>query len=351
MDTTVLDPAPAPVAASARDETSALRAGMIGYMLAHEQFTVPELTDLGTAAEQAGFDFLAASDHFQPWQANEGHSGAAWVTLAALGARASRVAMGTFVTCPTLRYSPAIVAEAFASLSLLYPGRIFLGVGSGEALNEQAATGLWPDWDERWERLTEAIAIIRRLWTGQHVRHHGKYYAVDARLYDPPPVSIPILTAANGEKSMRLAGEHGDGLITDPATWKEHRGAWEAGARKAGKDPEAMLVVAEKFAVVGGKSEAEQAGELWRFIPKAFESYFGIGDPVEIQRRAADEVPMDELLGEWAVGTDPQVHIEAIEELFDSGIKVVNIHLGQNDQQRAIEFYGSKVLPALRKRA
>jgi TAT-translocated FGD2 family F420-dependent dehydrogenase len=345
MATVVLDQA----AAKAGAQTSGLRTGMIGYMLAHEQFTVPQLVEIGAAADKVGFDFLAHSDHFQPWQANEGHSGAAWVTMAALGARARRAWMGTFVTCPILRYSPAVVAEAFASLSLLYPGRIFLGVGSGEALNEQAATGLWPDWEERWERLIEAIGIIRRLWTGQHVSHAGKYYKVEARLYDAPPEPIPILTAANGKKSMRLAGEHGDGLITDPATWKEFRSEWEAGAKAAGKDPTTMPVIAEIFVVVGGKAEAEKAAELWRFIPKAFESYFGIGDPAEIQRRAAAEVPMEKVFAEWAIGTDPKAHIDGVQELFDSGIKQVNVHVGQMDQQRAIEFYGKEVLPALRR--
>jgi alkanesulfonate monooxygenase SsuD/methylene tetrahydromethanopterin reductase-like flavin-dependent oxidoreductase (luciferase family) len=117
--------------------------------------------------------------------------------------------MGTTVTCPILRYNPAVVAEAFASLSHLYPGRIFLGVGSGEALNEEAATGSWPAWRQRWDRLIEAIGIIRALWTGKPVRHKGRFYTVDARLYDPPSQPIPLLTAANGRKSMRLAGLHG----------------------------------------------------------------------------------------------------------------------------------------------
>ncbi|HVA14012.1 MAG TPA: LLM class flavin-dependent oxidoreductase [Stellaceae bacterium] len=210
--------------AAASLEASKLRTGMLGYMLAHEQFTVPELVEIGADAADAGFDLLATSDHFQPWQTNEGHSGAAWVTMAALGARAGDAWMGTTVTCPTLRYSPGVVAAAFASLSALYPGRIFLGVGSGEALNEQAATGMWPDWEERWERLIEAIGIIRALWTGKRLSHRGKYYALDAQLYDPPSRPIPLLTAANGKKSMRLAGQHGDGLITDPLTWQNHRG-------------------------------------------------------------------------------------------------------------------------------
>ena len=137
----------------------------IGFQLAHEQFKVPELVELGIAADQAGFDLLAVSDHFQPWQENEGHSGQAWITMSAIGQKTKRIRMGTTVTCPTFRYNPAVVAEAFASLSLLTPGRIFLGVGSGEALNEEAATGSWPKWTERSERLVEATDIIRKLWT------------------------------------------------------------------------------------------------------------------------------------------------------------------------------------------
>jgi F420-dependent hydroxymycolic acid dehydrogenase len=190
---------------------------------------------------------LATSDHFQPWQANQGHCGEAWVTLGALGGRTEPVWIGTTVTCPILRYHPAVVAEAFATLAQLYPGRVFLGVGSGEALNEQAATGNWPAWPERWERLIEAIDIIRALWSGQSVSHRGKYYAVEGRLYDPPLQSIPILAAANGEKSMRLAGLHGDGLVNDPLTWQRFKSEWEAGAKEAGKNTADMPVLVEQF--------------------------------------------------------------------------------------------------------
>ena len=128
--------------------------GMVGLMLGHEQFSAPQLVDFGVAAERAGFDLLATSDHLQPWQANEGHSGQAWVTMGSLCQKTRRVWMGPTVTCPTFRYSPAVVAEAFATLSLFSPGRIFLGMGSGEALNEQAAIGSWPAWNERSERLS-----------------------------------------------------------------------------------------------------------------------------------------------------------------------------------------------------
>ncbi len=149
-----------------RNSGDILKKGLIGFQLGFEQFRVPELVDLGILCEEAGFDVLTFSDHFQPWQANEGHSGQAWLTMGAIGQRTKRVWMGTTVTCPTFRYNPAVVAEAFASLSLLNPGRIFLGVGSGEALNEKAATGTWPQWPERSERLVEATENYSRTVEG-----------------------------------------------------------------------------------------------------------------------------------------------------------------------------------------
>jgi F420-dependent hydroxymycolic acid dehydrogenase len=312
---------------------------------------VPELVELGASAARSGFGLLATSDHFQPWQANEGHCGAAWVTLSAAGERTQPAWIGTTVTCPTLRYNPAVVAQAFATLSLLYPGRVFLGVGSGEALNEQAATGDWPAWPERWERLIEALAVIRGLWSGQEVTRKGKYYTVDAKLYDPPPQPIPLLTAANGRKSMRLAGQHGDGLITDPLTWKKFKSEWEAGAKDAGKNSAEMPVLIEQFVVVGDKSEAQQAAELWRFIPRAFKKYYNTSDPAAIQQAAEAEIPLPQILDDWPIGTDPAIHTAALEKLFDSGATIVNVHSGQADQKKVIDFYGKSVLPALRNRS
>lgn len=331
--------------------SGALPTGAVAFMLAHEQFTVPELLRLGAAAEKAGFDVLATSDHFQPWQANERHSGQAWVTLGALGQHTQRIWMGPTVTCPILRYHPAIVAEAFATLSQLCPGRIFLGLGSGEALNEQAATGEWPAWRERWSRLIEAVTIIRRLWTGQPVKHRGTHYAVDGKLYDPPAQSIPLLLAANGPKAMRLAGEHGDGLITDPQTWKQHKGEWQAGARSAGKNPASMPVLVEAFVVVGDEKEAQLPAKLWNFIPQAFKGYHNISDPAEIERRAQAELPLQKVFGDWIVSSDPAAHVRAIQQLLESGATIVNIHSGQADQRRVIDFYGREVLPRVKKQA
>lgn len=324
-------------------------AQQVGFQLAHEQFAVPELVDLGIAAELAGFDLLALSDHLQPWQANEAHSGQAWITMSAIGQRTKHIRMGTTVTCPTFRYNPAVVAEGFASLNLLYPDRIFLGVGSGEALNEEAAVGFWPPWPERSERLIEATEIIRELWAGQQIDHAGKYYKVNARLYDPPSGAIPLMMAGNGPKAMHRCGQYADGLITDPKTWKEHKAEFQKGASDGGKDVARMPVFIEQYVVVGDKKQVNEAAEMWRFGPKAWKPYFNIRDPKTIQQRADAEVPLDKVVDGWAIGTDPEVHVKVIADLYESGATGVHIHSGQRDQERVIEFYGKEVLPRLRK--
>jgi TAT-translocated FGD2 family F420-dependent dehydrogenase len=344
-------PSTLPAASRTTSRPGSLSKGMVAFMLAHEQFPAPELIRLGTAAENAGFDLVATSDHFQPWQANERHTGQAWVTLGALGQQTQRIWMGPTVTCPTLRYNPGVVAEAYATLSLLYPGRIFLGLGSGEALNEQAATGAWPAWRERWDRLIEATTIIRQLWTGKALRYEGVHYTVDGKLYDPPAQPIPLLLAANGPKAMKLAGEHGDGLITDPQTWKQHKGEWESGARSAGRDPATMPVLVEAFVVIGDQSDAQAAAKLWNFIPKAFKGYQNIPDPAQIEERARAELPLPKVFGDWTVSSEPDAHVQAVKKLFESGATIVNIHSGQADQKKVIEFYGRQVLPRIRNEA
>src|SRR5581483_8178675 len=273
-------------AESTNRSTSPLRKSLIGFQLSFEQFPVPQLLELGIACEEAGFDVITFSDHLQPWQANEGHAGQAWLTMGAIGQRTRRIWMGTTVTCPTFRYNPAVVAEAFASLSLLTPGRIFLGIGSGEALNEEAAVGSWPNWPERSERLVEATDIIRQLWTGQQISHKGKYYQVNMKLYDPPAKPIPLLMAGNGPKAMRRVGQYADGLITDSKTWKQHKVEFESGARDSGKDPSQMPVFVETYVVVGEKKEAEQAAQLWRFGPKAWDPFYNVRDPQVVEQRA-----------------------------------------------------------------
>jgi len=198
---------------------------------------------------------------------------------------------------------------------------------------------------ERWDRLIEAMTIIRALWTGQPVAHKGTYYTVNAKLYDPPARPIPLLAAANGRKSMRLAGQHADGLVSDPKSWKQYKSEWEDGARSAGKNPAEMPVLIEHYVVVGDQAAAKQAAEYWRFGPKSWKSLYNVQDPEKIEQRADAETPLDEVMKGWAIGADPAVHVKAVRELFDSGVSIVNIHSGQPDQRKVIEFYGSHVLP------
>ncbi len=244
--------------------------------------------------------------------------------------------MGTGVTCPTYRYNPAIVAEAFASLAILAPGRVFLGVGSGEALNELASGGGWGDFGdfkERNERVVEAVELIRRLWSGERVEHQGEYYQVHARLYDVPSPQVPIYIAASGEESMRSAGKHGDGLVTDAerAMKPELRRAFEDGARTAGKDPATLAIVAEHMVIVGDESTAQEYVPLWRFMPKSWDLYVDDPDPRDIQRRAEQDMPLKEVYGSWPVSEDPKVHVDALQKLIDGGLTHIFVHSCQPD--------------------
>ncbi|MEI8165925.1 MAG: LLM class flavin-dependent oxidoreductase, partial [Chloroflexales bacterium] len=178
----------------------------IGFVLS-EQVMVNAVIGYGVAAEQVGFERLWMADHFQPWIDFQGHAPQAWVALGALGQRTQRIPFGTSITCPIYRYRPTVVAQAFATLATLYPGRIFLGLSSGAAHDEVPAASTWGDEGERADRLVEAISIIRRLWQGDRVTHHGQHFHIsDARLYDLPEQPVPLYIAAEDVESMRLAG-------------------------------------------------------------------------------------------------------------------------------------------------
>jgi G6PDH family F420-dependent oxidoreductase len=259
--------------------------------------------------------------------------------------------MGTGVTCPTYRYRPATVAQAFASLGVLYPGRVFLGLGSGEALNEIPAGGGFGPPRERIDRLEEALRLIRQLWTGEWTDHAGRYYPLEgARIYDLPPEAVPIYLAASGPRSSRLAGQLADGWITDGASLATHalRDAHHQGARAAGKEPTSQRVLIEHYVTVGGESEAREAAHAWRFQPIGLSELIDEPDPRAIERAAEQKLSLEQVYGSWLVSDDPDSHMQAIQALFDQGATDVFIHSGQTDQRRVIEFYGKRVLPKLR---
>ena len=186
-----------------------------GYKASAEQFAPRELLDFAVHAETVGFDQIMVSDHFQPWRHTGGHAPFSFAWLGALGERTSRAVIGTSVVTPTFRYHPSIVAQAMATLGALFPGRVLLGVGTGESLNDVPATGMtWPPFKERFGRLSEAIDLISRLWREERVTFEGRYYRTEnATLYDRPDTPVPLYVAASGPTAARLAGEVADGFI------------------------------------------------------------------------------------------------------------------------------------------
>ena len=318
----------------------------VGFVLSHEQFPTLELVDFAAVAEQAGFGYLWASDHLQPWQDNEGHSAFPWLTLGLVSQRTRIVTFGTGVTCPTYRHHPTDVAQAFATLAGLAPGRTFLGVGTGEAVNELAGTGQFGRYTERHDRLIEAISLIRQLWSGQRVSFRGRYFQTEQlRLYDLPKQPPPIYVAAGGPKSATLAGQHGDGWITVGGSVNPRlRTAFEQGARAAGKDPATMPIFVESFVVVGGGADVNYAFQRWRFLdapPTANLLYQP--NPVTIEQ-LSPQAPGPPTW--WVRGTEPAVHIAAAQKLLDVGA-IPFIHAPQADPRRVIDFYGQRVLPQL----
>ena len=217
----------------------------LGWKAGTEQYPPAELLEYAIVAEAAGFDSISVSDHFHPWS-EAGEACFAWSLLGAVAARTSRIALGTGVTCPILRYHPAVIAQAAATLACLGSSRAcFLGVGTGEALNEYSATGQWPAYKYRQAQMAEAIELIRALWTGEKITHRGTYYQTrQAKLYTRPrdPISLYISTMV--PNSARFAGKYGDGLVTvggeDHETYREIFANFEAGVREAGKNPSQM---------------------------------------------------------------------------------------------------------------
>src|SRR5437764_8597293 len=216
----------------------------LGYKASAEQFGPRTLLDFAVEAEQCGFDSVWVSDHFQPWRHTNGHAPFALAWLAAVGERTQRVLLGTSVLTPTFRYQPAVVAQAFGTLGCLNPGRMILGVGAGESLNEVAVTAMaWPSPKERLARLREAVTLIRQLWHEEFVTFDGEYYhSRNATIYDRPAEPIPIYISAGGPVAAKLAGREGDGFICTSGKGDElYRDkllpALEEGAKAAGRDP------------------------------------------------------------------------------------------------------------------
>lgn len=327
----------------------------IGYKASAEQFGPRQLVELAVAAEAHGLDSVWVSDHFQGWRHTDGHAPFSLATLAAIGERTSRVLLGTSVLTPTFRYHPAVVAQAVATLGCLYPRRVRLGVGTGEALNEVAVTGIeWPPFPERFARLREAVELIRRLWREERVTFEGTYYrTVGATLYDRPPRPVPLYVAAGGPRMARYAGQVGDGLICTSgkgmALYEEQllpavaEGAAAAGRRR--DDLDRMIEIKLSFDV-----DPERARQdTWHWAPLALsaEQKAGLADPVEMEAAGA-ALPLEQVVSRWIVTADPAEAVARIAPYVAAGFRHLVIHAPGPDQARFLAAFATHLLPQLR---
>jgi len=326
----------------------------LGYKASNEQFAPRELLDYGVLAEECGFDSVFVSDHLQPWRHDGGHAPFAMTWLGALGERTKRITIGTSVLTPTFRYHPAIVAQAFATLGCLYPGRVVLGMGTGESMNEVPLGLEWPDGKERFARFREAVKLIRQLWTEERVSFEGEYYRTDkATIYDRPDEPVPIWLAASGPAATRFAGRAGDGYITtsgkDPALYTDTLlPAVREGAEKADRSVDELEMMIEvKVSFDHSLDDAMAATHFWGALGLTPEQKQGVEDPVEMQR-LADELSVEQTAKRFIVSTDPDEHVAAIKTYLDLGFNHLVFHAPGPDQAKFLKLYGAEILPRLR---
>ncbi len=326
----------------------------LGYKASNEQFPPTELLRYGVLAEECGFDSVFVSDHLQPWRHDGGHAPFAMTWLGALGARTERITIGTSVLTPTFRYHPAIVAQAFGTLGCLFPGRVVLGMGSGESMNEVPLGVDWPEGKERFARFREAVKLIRELWTGERISFEGEYYTTDkATIYDRPDQQVPIWLASSGPAATRFAGRQGDGWITtsgkDPSLYTDTlMPAIAEGAEKAGRSVRDIdMMIEVKVSFDHDRDVAMKATQFWGALGLSAEQKSGVEDPVEMQR-LADELSVEQTSKRFIVSTDPDEHVAQIERYVELGFNHLVFHAPGPDQEGFLRLYGAEILPRLR---
>jgi coenzyme F420-dependent glucose-6-phosphate dehydrogenase len=327
-----------------------------GYKASAEQFGPAELLDYAVQAEEAGFDSVFISDHLQPWLHEGGHAPASVPWLGALGAKTSRVLIGTSVLTPTFRYNPTVVAQDFATLGVMYPGRVILGVGTGEALNEANLGIVWPDPPERFQRLKEAIGLIRRLWSEDRVNFDGTYYhARNITIYDKLPEPVPIYIGAAGPAATRLAGRIADGFITTSGKKRELYTdtllpALDEGLSKAGRTRDDLDTLIEvKVSLDATLEAAQEKTRFWAPLALTPEEKMGIDDPIEMQR-LGEQLPIERAASRFIVSDDPDEHVERIAWYIELGFRHLVFHDPGSDQSAFLGLYGEEILPRLRAR-
>ncbi len=328
----------------------------LGYKASAEQFGPRDLLRFACAAERAGFDSVFVSDHFQPWRHTGGHAPFSMAWLGALGARTSRVLLGTSVLTPTFRYHPSIVAQAFGTLGSLYPGRVILGIGTGEALNDVPATGMvWPPFKERFGRLREAVTLIRKLWREERVSFAGEFYRTEsATIYDRPDEPIPLYISAGGAQMAKFVGRAGDGFIcTSGKPWPFYReellpnlASGIAAAARREESVERMIEMKVSFDT--DRARAFDDTRHWAALALTAEEKLAVEDPREMER-LADALPVERAASRWIVSSDPDEQVEGVRPYVEMGFRHLVFHAPGPDQERFLELYARDVLPRLRR--
>jgi len=327
----------------------------LGYKASAEQFGPRQLLDLAVAAERHGFESVWTSDHFQPWRHTDGHAPNALAWLGAAAASTERVILGTSVLTPTLRYNPAVVAQAFATLGCLAPGRIVLGVGTGESLNEVVVGAPWPEQKERFHRLKESVLLMQQLFREEFVTFEGEYYRThNATLYDRPDQAVPVYIAGSGPAAARLAGRIGDGFIATSGKASELYteqllpGVAE-GLEKSGRASGAIERMIEmKVSFDTDRARAMEDTKIWAALALPGEQKVGVEDPREMERLA--QTVEDVAHRRWLVSDDPEEHVEQIRPYIEWGFDHLVFHFPGDDQERAMALYAEHILPRLRDR-
>ncbi|MCF8589756.1 glucose-6-phosphate dehydrogenase (coenzyme-F420) [Gordonia liuliyuniae] len=329
----------------------------LGYKASAEQFAPRELVELAVLAEQHGMDSATVSDHFQPWRHNGGHAPFSISWMTAVGERTSRIQLGTSVMTPTFRYNPAVVAQAFATMGCLYPDRVMLGVGTGEALNEIATgfDGQWPAFKERFARLREAVELMRALWRGERVNFSGEFYKTKgASIYDVPESGkVPVYIAAGGPVVARYAGRAGDGFICTSGKGmdlytEKLLPAVEEGAAKAGRvfdDVDRMIEI--KLSYDTDPQVALDNTRFWAPLSLTPEQKHSIEDPIEMEA-AADALPIEQIARRWIVASDPDEAVAQITPYLDAGLNHLVFHAPGHDQRRFLDLFERDLAPRLR---
>jgi coenzyme F420-dependent glucose-6-phosphate dehydrogenase len=331
----------------------------LGYKASAEQFAPRELVELAVAAEAHGMDSATVSDHFQPWRHEGGHAPFSLAWMTAVGERTKRLFLGTSVLTPTFRYNPAVIAQAFATMGCLYPDRIFLGVGTGESLNEIATgyEGDWPEFKERYARLRESVRLMRELWLGDRVDFEGEYYHTrGASIYDVPEGGIPIYIAAGGPQVAKYAGRAGDGFICTSGKGEELYKdklipAMREGAEAAGKNPDDIDRMIEiKISYDTDPDLALENTRFWAPLSLTAEQKTSIHDPLEMEK-AANELPIEQVAKRWIVSSDPDEAVEKVGQYVTWGLNHLVFHAPGHDQRRFLELFGKDLEPRLRRLA